>query len=74
MAYYFRIHKGIEAQNSSTGWNKTDIIRDDNTGIQSIDDTIDQIPASGKVGTSIPTPLARNIFLIQHLKHSRMSE
>lgn len=59
MAYYFRIHKGIEAQNSSTGWNKTDIIRDDNTGIQSIDDTIDQIPASGKVGTSIPTPLAR---------------
>lgn len=59
MAYYFRIHKGTEAQNSSTGWNKTDIIRDDNTGIQSIDDTIDQIPASGKVGTSIPTPLAR---------------
>lgn len=59
MAYYFRIHKGTEAQNARTGWNRTEVITDNNTGIQSIDDTMDQIPASGKVGTSIPTPLAR---------------
>ena len=59
MSYYFRIHKGAEDQAPETGWNETGIIKDNNTGIQSIDDTIDQVPASGKVGTSIPTPLAR---------------
>lgn len=59
MSYYFRIHKGADDQAPETGWNETGIIKDNNTGIQSIDDTIDQIPASGKVGTSIPTPLAR---------------
>lgn len=59
MSYYFRIHKGADDQAPETGWNETGVIKDNNTGIQSIDDTIDQIPASGKVGTSIPTPLAR---------------
>lgn len=59
MAYYFRIHKGTEVRDSRTGWEQTEVIKDNNTGIQSIDDTIDHIPASGKVGTSIPTPLAR---------------
>ena len=59
MSYYFRIHKGADDQAPETGWNETEVIKDNNTGIQSIDDTIDQIPASGKVGTSIPTPLAR---------------
>ena len=59
MAYYFRIHKGTDVKDSRTGWNQTEVIKDNNTGIQSIDDTMDQVPASGKVGTSIPTPLAR---------------
>lgn len=59
MSYYFRIHKGADDQAPETGWNVTEIIKDNNTGIQSIEDTIDQVPASGKVGTAIPTPLAR---------------
>ncbi len=64
MSYTFRIHKGTV--DSGEGWQpKGNIVSGkDGEGISSIQDLMDQLPASGKVGTSIPTPLAR-IYLFR---------
>ena len=64
MAYIFRIHKGPEA--AGNGWQpKGEIIAGkEGVGVSSIQDSLDHLPASGKVGTSIPTPFAR-IYLFK---------
>ena len=64
MAYIFRIHKGPEA--GGEGWQpKGEIIAGkEGVGVSSILDSMDFLPASGKIGTSIPTPLAR-IYLFR---------
>lgn len=59
MAYFFRIHTGVDTDANQAGWHRTSLIKNDKTGIQSIMDTVDQLPSSGKIGTSIPTPFAR---------------
>lgn len=59
MAYTFKIHGGIPAQND--GWQESEELTkgsDNKTGIGSIDDSIEGGNA-GKIGTSIPTPFAR---------------
>ena len=64
MAYIFRIHKGPEA--GGEGWQPKGeiIVGKEGAGVSSIPDSMDYLPASGKVGTSIPTPLAR-IYLFR---------
>ena len=64
MAYIFRIHKGPEA--GGEGWQPKGeiIVGKEGVGVSSILDSMDYLPASGKVGTSIPTPLAR-IYLFR---------
>lgn len=59
MAYFFRIHTGADTNANQADWHKTSLIKNDKTGIQSILDAVDQLPSSGKIGTSIPTPFAR---------------
>ncbi len=59
MAYFFRIHTGAETNADRADWHRTSLIKNDKTGIQSILDAVDQLPSSGKIGTSIPTPFAR---------------
>lgn len=64
MAYTFRIHAGEDAKED--GWQLSkELVRssDPNSGVGSIDDSIEG-GNSGKVGTSIPTPLAR-IYLFE---------
>lgn len=58
--YFLRIHKGKKFQSTiGSGWQETDIIANDDNGIRSIEDAVDQLLLPGKIGTSIPTPLAR---------------
>lgn len=65
MAYFFRIHTSdVQGDNNVSGWQETSLIGNDNTGIQTILDAVDQLPSSGKIGTSIPTPFAR-IYLFR---------
>ena len=64
MAYTFRIHTGDDAKED--GWQLSkELVRSSNSksGVGSIDDSIEG-GNSGKVGTSIPTPLAR-IYLFE---------
>lgn len=56
-SYTFRIHKGSTSGVASNGWQKSPGL--DTNAISSIEDSLDKLPSSGKVGTSIPTPLAR---------------
>lgn len=60
--YTFRIHKGEAPNVEDNGWNQCPYMG--LNGISSINDTLDKMPASGKVGTSIPTPFAR-IYLFK---------
>lgn len=65
MAYIFRIHKGSN-EAGGEGWQPKGeiIVGKEGVGVSSILDSMDYLPASGKVGTSIPTPLAR-IYLFR---------
>lgn len=60
--YTFRIHKGESPNVSDNGWTLGPYMGVN--GISSISDTLDKMPANGKVGTSIPTPFAR-IYLFK---------
>lgn len=57
--YTFRIHKGESPNVTENGWTKGAYIGNGKEGIASIVDQLDKLPATGKVGTSIPTPFAR---------------
>ena len=61
--YYFRVHNdGTQLNTTENGWQKSPGL--DTKAIAAIKDSLDKMPASGKVGTSIPTPLAR-IYLFK---------
>lgn len=60
--YTFRIHQVDNVQGSSDGWLNSEGMTSAN--ITNIPDEMETVPASGKIGTSIPTPLAR-IYLFK---------
>ncbi len=60
--YTFRIHQVDSVQDNSDGWVNSDEMTSAN--IANIPDEMETVPASGKIGTSIPTPLAR-IYLFK---------
>jgi len=60
--YTFRIHQVDRVKGDSDGWLKSEGLTNDN--ITNIPDAMEVVPASGKIGTSIPTPLAR-IYLFK---------
>lgn len=60
--YTFRIHQVSKAKDGIDGWLQSDGLTNEN--ITNIPDALETVPASGKIGTSIPTPLAR-IYLFK---------
>lgn len=60
--YTFRIHQVEKVNSSSDGWLESDGLTTKN--IANIPDEMENVPTSGKIGTSIPTPLAR-IYLFK---------
>lgn len=57
MSYIFRLHKGDPIEQTGDGWLESKSIG--TKEINEIEDSIDKMANVGKVGTSIPTPLAR---------------